>query len=82
MTVHLEIQHGQAVDALRVAATDSELLVLGRNDPCTPAGSRMGRVPRTFLHEPPCPVVLLSPQRRHTAAQTRQVAGDPVEVPS
>jgi nucleotide-binding universal stress UspA family protein len=74
--VHLEVQHGEASGALRAAALDSELVVLGGNNARNPAGSRMGRVPRTFLHESPCPVVLLPSGRRHLAVPNRRVASD------
>lgn len=57
--VAVDVRHGEPAEILTAAADESELVVLGRHDARTPAGSHLGRVARTLLYAGSCPVVLL-----------------------
>ncbi|MDR7255266.1 nucleotide-binding universal stress UspA family protein [Nocardioides sp. BE266] len=60
----VRVRRGGAVEALVEAATDADLLVIGRHDPLLPVGSHIGPVARAVLREATCPVLLAAPEVR------------------
>lgn len=59
--VDISVQHAPADEALRTAAAESDLLVVGRRDPALPFGSHIGSVARAVLRESACPVMVVEP---------------------
>lgn len=65
--VTVEVDHAEVAEALLAVARESQLLVLGRNEPRADVGSRMGRAARSLLHESAAPLLVLPPPQRVAA---------------
>ena len=61
----VELVSAAPVDALRVAAASSDLLVLGRHRPSWTGGSRLGHLGWELLGRVSCPVLLTAPDHVH-----------------
>jgi len=59
--VTVEIGHGDATRTLLDVARESQLLLLGRNEPRSDVGCRMGRAGRALLHDSAAPILVLPP---------------------
>ncbi|MBA2953710.1 hypothetical protein GON03_05230 [Nocardioides sp. MAH-18] len=59
--VTVEVDHGEATETLLAIARESQLLVLGRNEPRAGVGCRMGRAARSLLHDSAAPLLVLPP---------------------
>ncbi len=79
--VELEVRHGTAADELVRAASEAQVLLLGRNVASEDGSIHLGRTTRAALHESPCPVVLLAAGPGPAQAQLPGMAG-PMHLPS
>jgi len=61
----VELASDAPIDALRVAAASSDLLVLGRHRPASTGGSRLGHLGWELLGRVSCPVMLTVPGHVH-----------------
>ena len=71
----VEVTPGSPTEALQVAATTSDLLVLGRHHPAHPDGSRLGRLGLDLLGRLSCPVLLTEPDHAHEPHELMARAG-------
>ncbi|GAA4743856.1 universal stress protein [Nocardioides endophyticus] len=79
--VELEVRHGSAAEVLMHAASEAQVLLLGRNCPSVDGSIHFGRTTRAALHESPCPVVLLAAEPGGCRVQLPGMAG-PMHLPS
>jgi nucleotide-binding universal stress UspA family protein len=68
--VELEVRHGTAAEVLVRAASEAQVLLLGRNGPAEDGSVHFGRTTRAAMHESPCPVVLLAAAPTPTSSKT------------
>lgn len=69
--VEMDVRHGTAAELLVRAASEAQVLLLGRNAPSEDGSVRLGRTTRAALHESPCPVVLLASEPEAARDTTR-----------
>lgn len=69
--VRFAVGYGRRADALITESDHAALLVLGRHDPLTPAGSHLGPGARAVLASARCPVLVVDPHEFRSSVGLR-----------